>query len=50
MSENNADITRPIPFNLLFLGIIAAITVFMIWCGVSNKPLPEWAYWITTLL
>jgi hypothetical protein len=50
MSEDDIDTTGPFPFNTILLGVIAAITAFMIWCGVSSTPLPEWVYWITTLL
>ncbi len=50
MPENDIDAPRLIPVNAILLGALAAITVFMMWCGFSNIPLPEWVYWISTLL
>ena len=50
MSENDIGTIGSIPINTILLGALAAITAFMIWCGVSSTPLPEWVYWMTTLL
>lgn len=50
MSENDINTTGSLPFNTMLLGVIAAITIFMMWCGLSDRPLPEWVYWISTFL
>lgn len=50
MSENDADTTGLFSLNTLILGVFAAVVVYMIWIGISGAPIPEWVYWITTLL
>ncbi len=50
MSDNDVDTTRSIPLNTWMLAVLGAIVIYMIWIGISGAPIPEWVYWITTIL
>lgn len=30
--------------------LMTAFVVYMIWMGVTGRPLPEWVLWVTTVL
>ena len=36
--------------NAAILGVFAILVIYMIWIGISGTPIPEWVYWITTIL
>ena len=50
MSHSHGDITGRIRLDTLLLGVIGVIVVYMVWIGVSGAPIPEWVYWISTIL
>lgn len=50
MADNQVENTRRFRLDSWIVGVIGVIVIYMIWIGVSNKPIPEWVYWITTVL
>lgn len=50
MADSDADTTGSFPFNTLIAGAIGVTVLYLIWIGVSDAPIPEWVYWITTVL
>ncbi len=37
-------------FGAMLLLTLGSVTVYMIWIGVSGRQIPEWFYWMATLL
>ncbi len=34
----------------LLLLTLGSLTAYMVWIAVSGRPIPEWVYWISTVL
>ena len=50
MADSDTDTTGTISINTVIAGAVGATVLYMIWIGVTGRPIPEWVYWISTVL
>lgn len=50
MPANEVETTGRTRLGILLLGTLGTVTAYMIWIGVSGRAIPEWFFWISTVL